>query len=38
MSTSFNPDEVTLATSEAKTPTMLKQEGEALAQGWFNGN
>ena len=33
MSTSFNPDEVALATDEAKTPTMLKQDGEALAQG-----
>ena len=33
MSTSFNPDEVTLTTDEAKTPTMLKQEGEALVQG-----
>lgn len=32
MATPFYPDEVTLATSEAKTPTMLKQEGEALAQ------
>lgn len=29
MSTSFPPDEVTPATSEAKTPTMLKQDGSA---------
>ena len=32
MSTSFHPDEVTPAKSSAKTPTMLKQGGEALAQ------
>ncbi len=32
MSTSFHPDEVTPATSEAKTPTMLKQDDSTNAQ------
>jgi MFS family permease len=32
MSTSFHPDEVTPATSEAETPTMLKQDDSTNAQ------
>lgn len=32
MSTSFNPDEVTLTADEAETPTLLQQGSETLAQ------
>jgi len=35
MPTSFHPDEVTLATNEAKTPTMLKQDDSTNAQDGF---